>query len=238
MSTLFGKSKRKRDRLAASQPAVATTRAVDKETTDSTEISDSTTAKNDTQELQLWSTFDDLGLAEPLVTTCRQLGFKRPTPVQRVMIPYLLRNPRSHVLALASTGSGKTAAFCLPILHRLAPDPYGIFAVILTPTRELAKQIHQQVLALGSAYNVTSSLVVGGLDSLAQALELDRRPHVCVATPGRLAELLRGPKPPALFRVRFLVLVGLSATWLKCSCIVGRRRQTTRLVRPSCLVQP
>ena len=103
-------------------------------------------------------------------------------------------------------GSGKTAAFLLPILHRLAADPYGIYAVIITPTRELAKQIHQQVLALGSAYKVQSALVVGGLDPVKQSCALDQRPHICVATPGRLAILLQGPKPPVLQHVRFMVL--------------------------------
>jgi ATP-dependent RNA helicase DDX49/DBP8 len=153
-----------------------------------------------------WASFQDLGLAEPLVETCRALGFQRPSPVQRTIVPFLLQEDSAHVLALAATGSGKTAAFCLPILHRLAMDPYGIYAVIISPTRELAKQIHQQVLALGSSYNVQASLVVGGLDMVRQSCELDRKPHFVVATPGRLAELLRGPSPPQLKHVRFLVL--------------------------------
>lgn len=166
----------------------------------------STSATDEFPTLPAWASFSDLGLAEPLVNTCRSLGFARPTPVQRTLIPFLLRNQTSHVLALASTGSGKTAAFLLPILHHLADDPYGIFCVVVTPTRELAKQIHQQVLALGSAYKIQSALVVGGLDSVQQSLALDQRPHVCVATPGRLAELLRGPNPPKLDVVRYLVL--------------------------------
>mmetsp|Transcript_24497 Transcript_24497/g.57903 ORF Transcript_24497/g.57903 Transcript_24497/m.57903 type:complete len:686 (+) Transcript_24497:232-2289(+) len=157
--------------------------------------------------LSPWATFRDLGLAEPLVDTCRALGFQKPTPVQRQIVPFLLRNPSAHVLALASTGSGKTAAFVLPILHKLALDPYGIYAVVVSPTRELAKQIHQQVLALGSSYNVESALVVGGMDPTKQSSVLEhRKPHFVVATPGRLAELLRGPSPPRLAHVRFLVL--------------------------------
>ena len=157
--------------------------------------------------LSPWADFQDLGLTEPLVQTCKALGFKRPTPVQRHIIPFLLREESAHVLALASTGSGKTAAFVLPILHRLSADPYGIYAVIVSPTRELAKQIHQQVLALGSSYNVESTLVVGGMDVTKQSAALEhRKPHFVVATPGRLAELLRGPSPPRLSHVRFLVL--------------------------------
>lgn len=212
MATLFGKSKRKRLTQVVNDPCI------EKEEGERTGLSsdlrpdnpeddqkEETGAAVDTV-LPSWATFDDIGLVEPLVATCRQLGFKRPTPVQRTIIPFLLKEKGAHVLALASTGSGKTAAFVLPILDRLSVDPYGIYAVILTPTRELAKQIHQQVLALGTAYNVQSALVVGGLDAVRQSCELDRRPHFCVATPGRLAELLRGPSPPRLKHIRYMVL--------------------------------
>ncbi len=167
----------------------------------------SSTPQPDIPALSPWAGFEDLGLTEPLVQTCKALGFKRPSPVQRHIIPFLLREESAHVLALAATGSGKTAAFVLPILHRLSADPYGIYAVIVSPTRELAKQIHQQVLALGSSYNVESTLVVGGMDVTKQSSALEhRKPHFVVATPGRLAELLRGPSPPNLKHVRFLVL--------------------------------
>jgi len=203
MSSLFGKSKRKRARAHVEESRASE----ESETVDHSKTVQEIEQSTDYEDfLPNWASFEDLGLAEPLIATCRHLGFKRPTPVQRTIVPFLLKQDSCHILALAATGSGKTAAFVLPILHRLAPDPYGIFAVILTPTRELAKQIHQQVLALGSAYNVQSALVVGGLDSVRQSLELDNRPHFCVATPGRLAQLLRGPKPPMLKHVRFVVL--------------------------------
>jgi superfamily II DNA/RNA helicase len=83
-----------------------------------------------------------------------------------------------------------------------------VYAVVLAPTRELAKQIHQQVVALGSsAIGVRSALVVGGLDATRQSVEVGHRdPHFCVATPGRLAYLLRGPSPPRLQHARYLVL--------------------------------
>ena len=181
------------------------------------------------QKLSPWCTFADLGLTESLVQTCTALGFKNPTPVQRTIIPYLLQhhthadtrknsydNDRnnnnssssapSHVLALAATGSGKTAAFVLPILHHLSYDPYGIYAVIVSPTRELAKQIHQQILALGSSYHIEAALIIGGMDSTKQSSLLQHRhPHFLVATPGRLGELLRGPAPPSLRKVQYLV---------------------------------
>ncbi|KAL7563320.1 hypothetical protein ACA910_016677 [Epithemia clementina (nom. ined.)] len=232
MATLFGKRKRRRQdgdesgTLSSSDDLVLGKNdnsqevpSLDDRITDHSKTTNktSTTAdRNDevvehstlaeTDPLPPWASLEDLGLAEPLVATCRQMGFRKPTAVQRTIIPFLLKNAQAHLLALAQTGSGKTAAFVLPILHRLAPDPYGIFAVILTPTRELAKQIHQQILALGSAYNVQSALVVGGLDPVKQSCALDQRPHFCVATPGRLAILLQGPKPPHLQHVRFMVL--------------------------------
>jgi ATP-dependent RNA helicase DDX49/DBP8 len=142
------------------------------------------------------------------------MGYSRPTPVQRCMIPFLLQNESQNVMCLAATGSGKTAAFVLPILQKLQADPYGIYCTILTPTRELAKQIHQQVLAFGtSAYRVQSVLCIGGLDLVHQSCQLDKRPHFCVATPGRLADLLRGPNPPNLNKVRYMVSMRQIDCW-------------------------
>ena len=200
MSTLFGKSKKRNKRKLVSEGNISETK-VPSETTPEVPITEFHRPKVDP-----WATFADLGLAEPLVNTCRALGFKRPSPVQREIIPFLLQQNSAHVLALAATGSGKTAAFALPILNRLSLDPYGIYAVIISPTRELAKQIHQQVLALGSSYNVESALVVGGMDMVKQSCDLAKKPHFVVATPGRLGEILRGPSPPRLKHVRYLVL--------------------------------
>ena len=151
-------------------------------------------------------TFDDLKLVPPILQTCKSMGYRQPTPIQKAVIPYLINNTSSHILALASTGSGKTAAFVLPILHHLSKDPYGIYAVILTPTRELAKQIYEQVLALGAGLRVKASLTIGGMDMTKQACELSNKPHICVATPGRLGTLLRGPNPPVLRNIKFVVL--------------------------------
>ena len=94
------------------------------------------------------------------------------------------------ILACSKTGSGKTASFALPILERLAEDPYGVFAVVLTPTRELASQIADQFKLFGTNMNVRVELVTGGMDQNRQTLLLSEKPHVIVATPGRLAELL------------------------------------------------
>ncbi|NXA58127.1 DDX49 helicase, partial [Mohoua ochrocephala] len=109
-------------------------------------------------------------------------------------------------LGCAKTGSGKTAAFVLPVLQVLAEDPYGIFCLVLTPTRELAYQIAEQFRVLGKPLGLKDCVVVGGLDMVAQALELSRRPHVVIATPGRLADHLRSSSTFSLRKLRFLVL--------------------------------
>ena len=160
------------------------------------------------------NTFADLGLCPPLVSTCRKLGYTRPTPVQRAIIPQILNHHshtnNSHLLALSSTGSGKTASFVLPLLHLLSSDPYGIYALVITPTRELAKQIQQQILALGSGsgWRVTCALIIGGENPTNQSLELNKQPNFVVGTPGRLAELCRGnPRYKPNFRkVKFVIL--------------------------------
>lgn len=101
----------------------------------------------------------------------------------------------------------QTAAFALPILQKLAEDPYGPFALVLSPSRELAVQIHEQFQALGSQLGVRVSVIVGGMDMVTQGKELAQQPHVIVATPGRLADMLtRNPLPPDLSRLQFLVL--------------------------------
>ncbi|XP_041281260.1 probable ATP-dependent RNA helicase DDX49 [Onychostruthus taczanowskii] len=149
--------------------------------------------------------FRALGLAPWLAEQARQVGLLRPTPVQAACIPAVLQG--RDCLGCAQTGSGKTAAFVLPVLHVLAEDPYGIFCLVLTPTRELAYQIAEQFRVLGKPLGLKDCVVVGGLDMVAQALELSRRPHVVVATPGRLADHLRSNGSAAsLRRVRFLVL--------------------------------
>lgn len=140
------------------------------------------------EESEIASSFQGLGLAEWLVKTCKELGMKKPTPVQLGCIPPILAG--KDVFGLAQTGSGKTAAFALPILQKLAENPYGIHALVMTPTRELAFQIADQFKALGSGVNLRSTVVVGGMDMTTQAKALMQRPHVVIATPGRLRDHL------------------------------------------------
>lgn len=151
-------------------------------------------------------TFRQLGLSEWLDKVCSSLGMRQPTEVQRGTIPAVLAG--RNVIGVAHTGSGKTAAFALPILQKLAKDPFGVFALVLTPTRELAFQLADQFRALGAGMSLKDCVVVGGLDMQQQAKELSRRPHVVIATPGRLRALLGmdADLARAFGRARFLVL--------------------------------
>ncbi|KAK7271331.1 hypothetical protein RJT34_27133 [Clitoria ternatea] len=151
-------------------------------------------------------TFADLGLAEWVGKTCKELGIRKPRRVQSQCIPRVLEG--RHVLGIDETGSGKTAAFALPILHRLAEHPFGVFALVVTPTRELAFQLAEQFRALGSSLHLRIAVVVGGMDMLKQTKELVARPHLVIATPGRIHLLLRDNPDiaPVFSRTKFLVL--------------------------------
>ncbi|KAK3109395.1 putative RNA helicase [Teratosphaeriaceae sp. CCFEE 6253] len=132
------------------------------------------------------TSFATLGVAPWLIASLSHLSIKHPTSIQSATIPPLLAG--ADCIGGSRTGSGKTAAFAVPLLQRWARDPSGIYAVVLTPTRELALQIYEQIAAIGARQAVKVCLVTGGADMRAQALELERRPHVVVATPGRLAD--------------------------------------------------
>ncbi|KAL2483810.1 DEAD-box ATP-dependent RNA helicase 36 [Forsythia ovata] len=151
-------------------------------------------------------TFLNLGLDKWVIDTCNELGMKQPTPVQRHCIPKILAG--QDVLGLAQTGSGKTAAFALPILQRLSEDPYGVFALVLTPTRELAYQLSEQFRAFGAGVSLRCTVIVGGMDMINQAQALMQRPHVVIATPGRIKVLIEeNPDISSVFsKTKFLVL--------------------------------
>ncbi|EGG02392.1 uncharacterized protein MELLADRAFT_75483 [Melampsora larici-populina 98AG31] len=149
-------------------------------------------------------TFASLGLIEPLCKACESLNFKTPTPIQTESIPYALQN--KDIIGLAQTGSGKTAAFALPVLQSLWDSPSAFFACVLAPTRELAYQISQQFDALGSTIGVKTVVIVGGMDMMSQAIALSKRPHVIVATPGRLHDHLEHTKGFSLRNLQFLIM--------------------------------
>ena len=153
------------------------------------------------------ASFASLDVAPWLIASLSAMAILRPTAIQKGCIPKILEG--RDVIGGSRTGSGKTVAFTVPILQRWAQDPVGIYAVILTPTRELALQIFEQIKAISAPQSLKPILVIGGDDMRAQALALVQRPHVVVATPGRLADhiLTSGADTVAgLRRTRVVVL--------------------------------
>ncbi|CAK9825818.1 Probable ATP-dependent RNA helicase DDX49 [Anthophora retusa] len=148
--------------------------------------------------------FAALNLSQWIVSQCNSMGLKRPTPIQQNCIPRILAG--DDCIGCAKTGSGKTLAFALPILQKLSEDPYGIFALVLTPTRELAFQIADQFAAIGKSIGLKKCVIVGGMDMVVQGLELSKHPHIVVATPGRLADHLESCNTFSLKRIKFLVI--------------------------------
>lgn len=132
------------------------------------------------------ASFASLDVAPWLIASLSALAVKRPTAIQKACIPEILKG--RDVIGGSRTGSGKTIAFTVPILQLWAQDPTGIFAVILTPTRELALQIFEQIKAISAPQSLKAILVTGGSEMRPQALALAQRPHVVIATPGRLAD--------------------------------------------------
>ena len=152
--------------------------------------------------------FSDLGLAEPILRALTDEGYDSPTPIQAEAVPALLAG--RDVLGIAQTGTGKTAAFVLPILNSILADdkrpaPKTCRALILSPTRELSAQILENLRGYGRHMRVSSTLVVGGLKPGPQVKMLARGVDVVVATPGRLLDLVRS-NALRLDQVRTLVL--------------------------------
>ncbi|XP_051141462.1 DEAD-box ATP-dependent RNA helicase 10-like [Andrographis paniculata] len=148
--------------------------------------------------------FKDLGVNEQLAEACDVLGWKTPTKIQVESIPVALEG--RDIIGLAQTGSGKTGAFAIPILQSLLETPQAFFACVLSPTRELAIQIAEQFEALGSGIGVKCAVLVGGVDMVQQSIALGKRPHVVVATPGRLVDHLSNTKGFSLRTLKYLVL--------------------------------
>lgn len=137
-------------------------------------------------------TFEELGVSEPLRHAVEELGFERPMPVQEAVIPHLLGDDGSDVVALAQTGTGKTAAFGLPVLQRIDPSLEKPQALILAPTRELCLQIGSD-LADFSKYmpEIKTLPVYGGSSIESQIRALRQGVQIIVATPGRLLDLIK-----------------------------------------------
>jgi len=149
------------------------------------------------------STFESLGVIPELCAACKSLNYNSPTPIQAAAIPEALAG--RDIIGLAETGSGKTAAFAIPILQALMATPSRLFACVLAPTRELAFQISAQFEALGAGIGVKVATITGGMDMMAQAIALSKKPHVVVASPGRLMDHLESTKGFNLRTLKYLV---------------------------------
>jgi len=152
--------------------------------------------------------FAALGLAEPLLRALEAANYETPTPIQSKAIPPLLEG--RDMMGLAQTGTGKTAAFALPILQNLAKSrhgagPKGVRALILAPTRELALQIDESFRTYGANYRLRNAVVFGGVSQVSQVKALSDGVDILVATPGRLLDLLQQRKV-RLDKVEILVL--------------------------------
>ena len=138
-------------------------------------------------------TFQDLGLAEPILRAVAREGYDAPTPIQARIIPDMLAG--RDVVGVAQTGTGKTAAFTLPLLHSLVgaqrPTAKTCRALVLVPTRELAAQVEQSVRTYGRGTKVTTCVIVGGVKPGPQRRALARGCDVVIATPGRLEDHMR-----------------------------------------------
>jgi ATP-dependent RNA helicase RhlE len=153
-------------------------------------------------------TFAELGLVEPLMRALSGAGYTVPTPIQAGSIPLLMKG--SDLLGLAETGTGKTAAFVLPLLQRLAADPTvaqfkSCRALILAPTRELAVQIGESIAVYGKFLNIRHTVIFGGVGSRPQINAVQRGIDIVVATPGRLLDLVSS-RHLSLGAVSFLIL--------------------------------
>jgi ATP-dependent RNA helicase RhlE len=134
--------------------------------------------------------FSDLALLPALLQNLERLNYHQPTAIQEQAIPLLLEH--HDLLAIAQTGTGKTAAFCLPLLQHLGLNPKGrtVRALILVPTRELATQIQDSLEKYGSEMNLLSVAIFGGVGQASQVQAIKNGAEIIVATPGRLLDLM------------------------------------------------
>jgi len=130
--------------------------------------------------------FADFPIAEAIKQNIAAKGYPAPTPIQDQTIPLILAD--KDVVGIANTGTGKTAAFLIPLIHKLHKNPYSKVLVI-TPTRELAAQIESEFIALSKNLNLNSTLCIGGVGMNPQIRRLRQKPAMVIGTPGRLKDL-------------------------------------------------
>lgn len=143
------------------------------------------------QNSKTMKTFEELGVCEDIRRAITELGFEQPMPVQEEVIPYLLGN-RNDVIALAQTGTGKTAAFGIPVLQRIDPQNKAVQAIVLSPTRELCLQIADDMKDFSKYMDGVRIVAVYGGTSIENQINAIRRGvQIIVATPGRLIDLMK-----------------------------------------------
>ena len=140
-------------------------------------------------------TFQETGLRPELLSALADIGFEQPTPIQEKIIPLLLEEQTRDLVALAQTGTGKTAAFGLPLLHRTDPQAAQVQTLVLCPTRELCNQIAGDLESFSKHLpGVRTVAVYGGASMDTQIRALKRGAQVVVGTPGRVHDLIRRKK--------------------------------------------
>ncbi|AYC29596.1 DEAD/DEAH box helicase [Paenisporosarcina cavernae] len=134
------------------------------------------------------SKYTDYDFQPFLIKAIDQLGFSEPTPIQKEMIPLILKGKSA--IGQSHTGTGKTHSFLIPIVEKIIADKQEVQAVITSPTRELATQIHVELLKLIEGTEITSRLLIGGTDKKRAVDRLKVQPHIVVGTPGRIQDLV------------------------------------------------
>ena len=150
------------------------------------------------------SSFENMKLEKWIKKVINYLSYKEPTIVQKYIIPQIL-NDKS-VIAVSKTGTGKTASFCLPILSELSKDPYGLYSIILEPTRELVLQVEEKLKLFSTGFNLRMCSIIGGEDYTTQLKGLDKIPHIIIATPGRLVTFLENNSIKLVQNLKYFVM--------------------------------
>lgn len=173
--------------------------------------------------------FKELGLSERLLKQLQTLGFETPTPIQRKTIPAGLEGV--DVIGIARTGTGKTLAFAIPMVQKLASGEET--GLVILPTRELALQVEEEVKKIGRYFGIKTALLIGGASINPQIKALRRKPNVIIATPGRLIDHMQ-QKTTDLSKISYLVLdeadrmldMGFEPQIKKILANVPKKRQT------------
>ena len=148
--------------------------------------------------------FEKMRLEKWIKKVINYLSYKEPTEVQKYVIPQILKE--KNVIAISKTGTGKTASFCLPILSELSKNPFGLYAIILEPTRELVLQVEEKLKLFSTGFNLRMCSIIGGEDFTTQLNELDKIPHIIIATPGRLVSFLENNYIKLVQNLRYFVI--------------------------------